>query len=64
LGPAHFAVAGILSNYATVLRRLKRGGEAERLDQRAKLILKQSAETALLDHTVSVSDLRKSKGRP
>ncbi len=64
LGPAHFAVAGILSNYAAVLRRLKLSSKAERLDQRAKLILKQSAATALLDHTVSVSNLRKSKGRP
>ncbi len=51
-------------DYAAVLRRLKRASEAERFDRRAKLMPKQSTDTVLLDHAVSLGDLRKSKGRP
>ena len=61
LGPEHSAVAGILSNYAVVLRKLKRAVEAKSLEQRAKTILEKSAQTARLGYTVDLRELQSSR---
>jgi tetratricopeptide (TPR) repeat protein len=62
--PKSASMVRALNDEGVLYARLGSPDRAERLDQRARLILEQSAETALLDKTVSVSDLRKSKGRP
>ncbi len=57
LGPDHPAVAGILSNYASVLRQTKRKSEAKHLENRARAILSKNAPSLRTGYTVDASEL-------
>ena len=57
-GPEHPRMASYLINYAFVLKHLHRKDEAKSLEQRAQVILAQSARDNPTQHTVSVNALR------
>jgi tetratricopeptide (TPR) repeat protein len=59
LGPDHPSMAGILSNYAAVLRQMRRKTEARKLEKRAKAIAETNSHGHLIGYTVDASDLRK-----
>ena len=57
LGPVHRGVAEVLTNYAASLRRIKRTGEAKKLEKRARAILQRHAGDTVLRNTVDVGQL-------
>ena len=63
-GPDHPSLAGLLANYATVLRQMKRVTEAKKLADRAKTILSRASRANALGYTVDVRDLRAAERRP
>ena len=60
----HPAMAGILSNYAAVLRQMKRKGEAKEMENRAKAILARSQPAYRLRYTVNLRQLQAESARP
>ncbi len=63
VGPAHPAVAALLLQYARLLRRLHRNGEAKPLEQRAAAIRAQLGAEAPARYTVDAADLLRRRVR-
>jgi Flp pilus assembly protein TadD len=64
LGGDHPAVAGIMLNYAAVLRQMRRKGEAKEMEKRAKAILARNQSPNYMGYTVNLSDLQAKNARP
>jgi tetratricopeptide (TPR) repeat protein len=63
-GPRAPRAAEVLGNLGRLAQDGGRYEDALAFAEQTLAVLGSSSETALLDHTVSVSDPRKSKGRP
>jgi tetratricopeptide (TPR) repeat protein len=61
LGPEHPVLAPMLQERAALLRRLKRGKEAKQLEKRAGAILARQSKDNLLDATVELRSLARSR---
>jgi hypothetical protein len=59
LGSGHPDVAVTLFNYAELLRKLHRKGEARKLINRARQIDSQNGRDRSMQYTVSYQDMRK-----
>jgi tetratricopeptide (TPR) repeat protein len=63
-GPNSLRTEDVLTRYAHVLRRQKRRDEAEKLEERARLIRHASAADLSYKNVVNVSDVRKTGVQP
>jgi hypothetical protein len=59
LGRDHPVIAGVLLNYAVVLRAARQSAQAKACERRAEAILKENDNRSTSSFSVDVSDLRR-----